>query len=129
MKTVKFVVEKTSTGFSAYAEDFEKHPVATTGTTITELKENILEAFNLLQEHNSKKAITADDIVIKLDIGQFFDYYKIINAKALSERIGMNQSLLAQYINGTKPASQKQIERIIRGVKDAAKEILELELA
>lgn len=129
MRSVKFVVEKTETGFSAYSEDFEKYPVATTGESIAELKSNILEAFNSLQEYKNKKTITAEDIAIKLDLAQFFDYYKIINAKALSERIGMNQSLLAQYVNGSKQASPKQIERIIKGVKDAAKEILELELS
>jgi len=127
MKGIKFIVEKTNTGFSAFAED-DKYPVATTGGTITELKSNILEAFNLLQDYNKKKTITLDDIVIKLDLAQFFDYYKIINAKALSERIGMNQSLLAQYISGDKTPSDKQVERIIKGLKEAAKEILELEL-
>lgn len=128
MKANKFVVEKTDTGFSAYAEDFDKYPVATTGATITELKSNIFEAINLLQEHNNQKGISKEQISIKLDLPQFFEYYKIINAKALAERIGMNQSLLAQYIGGQKTPSEKQIDKIFNGLKEAAKEILELEL-
>lgn len=127
MIKIKFVVEKTGTGFSAYAKD-DNINVGTTGATITELKFNILEAFNLLNERKSKKKIGYDDIVIELDLPQFFDYYKIINAKALAERIGMNQSLLAQYIGGQKTPSGKQVERIIGGVKEAAREILELEI-
>ena len=128
MKKFVFMVEKTGTGFSAYAKD-EKINVGTLGKNIPELKSNIIEAFNLLNEHQNKKAVKAEEIVIQLDLPQFFNYYKIINAKALSERIGMNQSLLSQYITGDKTPSEKQVERIIKGVKDAAREILELELA
>lgn len=127
MKGFKFIVEKTNTGFSAFAED-EKIPVGTTGSTIAKLKANILEALNLYFEHNKKKLATSDDVLIKLDLPQFFEYYKIINAKALAERIGMNQSLLAQYIGGQKTPSEKQVEKIIGGLKEAAREILELEL-
>lgn len=35
-------------------------------------------------------------IKYEYDLESFFKYYKIINVKALSERIGMNQSLLSQ---------------------------------
>ena len=128
MKKYVFVVERTSTGFSAYAKN-DSINVGTTGATITELKTNILEAFNLLNEHQGRKQVKSDEIVIELDIPQFFDYYKIINATALAARIGMNQSLLAQYIGGQKKPSEKQAEKIISGVKEAAREILELELA
>ncbi len=43
MKNYLFIVEKTHTGFSAYSNDFEKFPVGTTGTSISELKANILD--------------------------------------------------------------------------------------
>jgi hypothetical protein len=46
--------------------------------------------------------VTGRHLKLKLDLPQFFAFYKVINAKALSERIGMHQSLLAQYINGNK---------------------------
>ena len=36
------------------------------------------------------------EVQFEYDLESFFDFYKIINAKALSERIGMSQSLLAQ---------------------------------
>ncbi len=41
------------------------------------------------------KTITETDLKITLDLTQFFEFYNVINTKALSERIGMNQSLLA----------------------------------
>jgi len=51
------------------------------------------------------KTITEDDLKNTLDLPQFFQFYKVINAKALSERTGINQSLLAQYIKGIKKPS------------------------
>jgi predicted transcriptional regulator len=58
-----------------------------------------------------------------LDLPQFFSFYKVINAKALSERIGMNQSLLAQYIKGNKKPSTAQKKRILKGVHQVGKEL------
>jgi DNA-binding transcriptional regulator YdaS (Cro superfamily) len=59
-------------------------------------------------------------------LSSFFDFYKVINAKALSERIGMNQSLLAQYIMGNKKPSAAQTERILKGVHQIDKELSEV---
>ncbi len=101
---IKMIVEKTKTGYSAYAE---KYPVYTVGTSLEELKANILEALNLHFEKGGK-TISEKDLKITLDLPQFFEFYKVINAKALSERIGINQSLLAQYIKGIKSLLQRK---------------------
>ena len=87
-----------------------------------ELKANILEALNLYFE-NQKKTIDEKDLKITLDLPQFFEFYKVINAKALSERIGINQSLLAQYIKGYKKPSPTQTQRILKGVQQVGKEL------
>ncbi len=50
---------------------------------------------------------------------------KVINAKALSERIGMNQSLLAQYKRNKKP-SDAQVKRILNGVQQIGRELSEV---
>jgi hypothetical protein len=47
----------------------------------------------------------------------------VINVKALSERIGINQSLLAQYIKRHKKPPKRQTERILRGVQELGKEL------
>lgn len=95
---IEMIIEKTKTGYSAYAK---KYPVYTIGSSLDELKTNILEALNLHFEEQGK-VITEENLKITLDLPQFFEFYKVINAKALSERIGINQSLLAQYIKGIK---------------------------
>jgi hypothetical protein len=98
MKKIKVTVEKTNTGFSAYVE---KYPVVTTGSNIPELRANMIEALNLYFE-GSGKGVAPGDIVFNLDIPQFFGFYKVINAKGLAERIGMNYTLLSQYVQGRK---------------------------
>ena len=129
MKKYKFIVEKTNTGFSAYSADFEEYPAATTGSTITEIKANALEALNLLFDYDGKKQIAAEQIVIQLDIPQFFEYYKVINAKAFSERVGINTQLLNQYIKGSKVPSDKQVGKIASGLSEVGKELMELDYA
>lgn len=124
MKKIKVIVEKTRDGYSAYTE---KYGVATTGDNLDELKANIIEAINLYLEDEGKE-ISINDLKITLDIPQFFEFYNVINAKALSERIHMNQSLLAQYINGVKSPSEKQTQRILDGVRQLGRELSEIEI-
>lgn len=119
---MEMIVERTKTGYSAYAE---KYPVYTVGTTLDELKANMLEALSLYFMEQGK-IITETDLKITLDLPQFFKFYNVINAKALSERIGMNQSLLAQYIKGIKKPSANQTQRILEGVQQIGRELAEI---
>lgn len=119
---VEMIVEKTKTGYSAYAE---KYPVYTVGDSLEKLKANMLEALNLYFEKQDR-IITEKNLKVILDLPQFFEFYKVINAKALSERIGMNQSLLAQYIKGIKKPSPVQTKRILSGVQQIGRELAEV---
>lgn len=118
-------VIKEATGHSATASLGERH-IFTDGDTYSELKNNVLEAVNLtFEDMNYVYAI--DEIKFTLDIQSFFDFYKVINAKALSARIGMNQSLLAQYISGSKKPSSVQTKRILQGVQQIGRELSEIQ--
>ncbi len=128
MKKVVFMVEKTNTGFSAYAEDFEKYSVGTTGATIEELKRNILDALNTLSEHKGEKEFSEDDISTKLDLPNLFEFYQELNATAIGKRAGINKTLLSQYVNGHKSPSPKQLHKIVDSIKQLAKELESLEL-
>ena len=116
---IEMIVERTKTGYSAYAA---KYPLYTIGKSLEELKSKMLAAINLYFESDGK-IFSEKDLKISLDLPQFFEFYKIINAKALSERIGMNQSLLAQYINGNKKPSATQTQRILKGVQQIGSEL------
>lgn len=124
MKVYKFIIEKTNTGYSAFC--FDK-PVYTTGKTIHELHLNSLESLNLYLEEFGKYA-TLESIELELDFKQFFNFYKVINAKHLAVRIGMNETLLSQYVNGIKKPSKKQVKRIVEGLHEIGRELMELSL-
>jgi len=128
MKIITFTVERTGTGYSAYYEEEGNIVAITTGSNLSELQTNALESYNLHADHWNKKPATVDDIVFKYDLASFFDFYKEINASALGKRIGMQQSLLSEYINGKRTPSDKQVTRILNGIKQLGKELSELEL-
>ncbi len=118
-------VIKEDEGYSATASVKDVH-INTEGETPDELKQNILEAVNLSFGDKGWK-YTSDEITLTPDLQSFFDFYKVINAKALSERIGMHQSLLAQYINGIKKPSPSQTQRILKGVQQLGKELTSIQ--
>ncbi len=112
---------KEEIGYSASASIQNKF-IGTEGDDFDKLKDNILEAVNLTFQ-DFGFVYTIDEIVLKPDLQSFFEFYKVINVKALSERIGMNQSLLAQYISGIKKPSANQTKRILQGVQQVGKEL------
>jgi len=123
-RKVKVTVLKEDTGYSAIAligDDF----VGTEAESFEELKTNMIEALNFAYEE-LKIEYSLNDIRFEFDLQSFFDFYKVINAKALSERIGMNQSLLAQYIRGIKKPSPAQTRRILHGVQQIGRELTEV---
>jgi len=128
MKTLRnkvgVIIEKTDTGFSAYTENY---PVYTTGQTISELLINIVEALNYYLEDQDSK-VTPKNIHFEFDLQQFFQYYRVINAKYLAKRIGMNETLLSQYAQGHKKPSPKQTEKILAGIHQIGRELSELNL-
>jgi len=116
-------VLKEDRGYSAttiVGNDF----IATESDGFEELKSSIIEALNLALVFKGQ-VFEIDDLQFEYDLESFFAFYKVINAKALSERIGMNQSLLAQYIKGIKKPSPTQTKRILRGVQQIGKELTE----
>jgi len=123
-KKIKFTVEKTDTGFSAFSE---VNPVFTTGKTFTELLKNVVEAMNLyLTDQDSH--VVEKNIEFEIDLQQFFQYYRVINSKFLAQRIGMNESLLSQYVQGRKKPSQKQTNKILQGIQQVGRELSNLNL-
>jgi predicted RNase H-like HicB family nuclease len=123
-KKIDITVEKTDTGYSAYAEEMS---VFTTGQNITELYTNLIEALNLAFEDVGLE-VAADDLKLHLDLRQFFQYYKVLNANFLARRIGMNPTLLSQYVRGKKRPSAKQTDKIINGIQSIGKELSEISL-
>ena len=120
MRKLKVIVEKTTTGYSAYAD---RLPVYTTGGDVKELLSNVSEALNFyFVELKSKERISSKDILVSFSIPSLFELYPI-NVKHFANRIGMNYTLLAQYVQGRKRPSEKQTERIVEGLQEVGKEL------
>lgn len=123
-RKIKMIVEKTDSGFSAFSDN---KPIFTTGQTITELIGNAFEAAQLHFEGQDIK-LTHEDIKFEIDFQQFFQYYKVLNAKFLAEKIGMNPTLLSQYVQGHKKPSDKQTEKILSGIHQIGQELSAINL-
>jgi predicted RNase H-like HicB family nuclease len=121
---LKVTITKEESGYSATALQGDNF-IATQAENYEDLKANILEAINLAFEEKHL-VYSLNEIKFTLDLPSFFDFYKVINAKALSERIGMNQSLLAQYISGSKKPSARQTQRIFNGIQQIGRELAEI---
>jgi transcriptional regulator with XRE-family HTH domain len=123
-KKLLFRLEKTKTGFSAYASEY---PIFTSGKSIPELLENAYEAAILFFGEEDTR-LTHVDINYQIDFEQFFKYYRVLNSKFLAERIGMNPTLLSQYVQGRKRPSVKQRDKILYGIHKIGQELLEINL-
>ena len=118
-RKITMTVEKTNTGFSAFSQNY---PIFTTGQSISELINNSYEATELhFEEENIK--VKPSDMKFEIDFKQFFKFYKVLNAKFLAEKIGMNSTLLSQYVSGTKKPSAKQTEKILSGIHQIGQEL------
>jgi predicted RNase H-like HicB family nuclease len=124
-KKITLIVEKTDTGFSAYSDG---HPVFTTGKTIPELIDNAFEACSLYFEEEKELSLTHENIKFEIDFKQFFQYYKVLNSRFLADKIGMNPTLLSQYVQGHKKPSNAQTEKILTGIHQIGQELAEINL-
>lgn len=123
-KKIEMIIEKIKTGFSAYSTQYA---ISTVGKTIADLINNANEAVYFYFEEFDIK-ISPNKIHYNIDFKQFFKYYKVINAKFLAEKIGMNPTLLSQYVQGHKKPSEQQTEKILLGIHQIGSELAEINL-
>ena len=57
-------------------------------------------------------------------ISRVFLTHPELNASAIARRIGISQSLMAQYINGTKKPSKERENMILNEIKAIGKELM-----
>lgn len=123
-KKINIMVEITKTGYSAYAEEL---PVYTTGKDLSALKNNLIESLNHYYE-DLGYMVADENLKIHIELQQFFQYYKVLNSRFLAQKIGMNATLLSQYVRGRKKPSAKQTEKILNGIKSIGRELADLQL-
>ena len=131
---IMVVLEKTENGYSAYLPDLPG--CISTGETISDVRNNIKDAvdFHLegIQIENlpvPDKFAREFDLAFKMDIASLFEWFSgILTKSGVSRLTGMNQSLISQYVSGSKSPSGKQTKRIERALHNLGQELLEIEL-
>jgi transcriptional regulator with XRE-family HTH domain len=123
-KKINIKVEITKTGYSTYAEEL---PVYTTGKDLSTLKRNLIESLNYYYE-DLGYVVADENLKIHIDLQQFFQHYKVLNSRFLAQKIGMNATLLSQYVRGRKKPSARQTEKILNGIKSIGRELADLQL-
>jgi len=130
----RVILEKTDEGYSAYLPDLPG--CISTGITITDIKSNIQVAIDFHIEGMRMENITIPEkfdgkfeLTYKMDVSSLFEWFSGILTKAgVSKLTGMNQSLISQYVSGSKSPSSKQTKRIERALHNLGQELLEIEL-
>lgn len=128
MKQIRIILEKSSTGYSAYSPDFDG--IFTAAPTFEEVQENIKEVIEaqaeyLLEKGETEKhdALVNATIDYQLDIQQFFDHYAMINKSAFADYIGMNASQLRKISKGIVSLSDEKALQIQKGLHKLAEEL------
>jgi predicted RNase H-like HicB family nuclease len=124
---LKIVLEKSSTGYSAYAP--EEEGIYTVGETYEEVKENIVEVIEFRAEYLEEMGNSAEaerlrnaDIEYFLDIQQFFEQYSMLNKSEFANFIGMNPSMMRKISKGLVSLSDAKARQIEEGLHRLADE-------
>lgn len=132
MEKIKIILEKSADLYSAYAENVEG--IYGAGDTPSEAMKSVLEAINLLKEHNSPENIPDIlkgnyELEYQFDTSSLLNYYKGIFTNSALERItGINQKQLQHYASGLKKPREVQVQKIERGLHKLAEELLSVKL-
>lgn len=77
-----------------------------------------ISSFMITQEPNPNNSIA-----------EVFEKFPQLNLSQVAQSIGINKSLMAKYIYGIKPPSEKRKKEIEEGLHKLAKELLEIKIA
>lgn len=132
MKTLKIVIEKTTDGYTAYANNVAG--IYGAGETPEEAKQSILVSIALYKEMNDSKHIPAIlkseyTLSFQFDAESLLNYYKGIFTNAGLERItGINQKQLQHYGSGLKKPRDTQRKKIESALHKLGSELLSVHL-
>lgn len=134
MRQLVVIIEKTDNNYSAYVENVDG--VIAIGDTLDEIKINILEAINVLVEECIELGCEIPeelkgeyDVVFRMDIKSFFEFYNGIFTKSGLEKLtGINQKQLWHYASGQSKPRQAQLLKIESALHKLGKELVSVSL-
>lgn len=134
MVLLRVIIERAENNYSAYIDGIDG--ITATGSTIDEIKRNIITAIEAFVEECSELGCELpeefkDDyeLSFKMDIKSFLDFYEGVFSKAGLERIaGINQKQLWHYASGNRVPRQEQNLRLETALHKLGEELLSISL-
>ena len=66
------------------------------------------------------KEVPTLEIEYRFDVGSLFSYYDFVNIAGVAREIGLNPSVIRQYVIGTRKPSAERKKQIVTGFKSLA---------
>lgn len=134
MQTLTAIIESLENNYSAYIKDIDG--VVATGSTIEEIKANLVEAVRLYMETchdlgcDLPEALKGEyKIVFSMDVKSLLTLYQGIFTKSGLERLtGINQKQLWHYANGVSTPRKAQVLKIEKAIHRLGQELLSIQL-
>lgn len=94
------------------------------GATAREAMSDTYVALQEMSELKKEEGVTMPEIEFdfRFDVGSFFDYYPI-DVTAFAKYIGMNASVLRQYVTGLREPKEETIKRIREGIDKLSRDL------
>ena len=129
MKTVKAIVERAESNYSAYLEGIDG--VIASGKDLDEIKKNMIDAVEFFIEGCKECGCEVPEelqgeyeLIFEMDIKTVLTYYNGILSKSGLEKVtGINQKQLWHYATGAQVPRAKQKARIEAGLHKLGKEL------
>ena len=134
MQTLTVIIESLENNYSAYIKDVDG--VVATGSTIEEIKANLVEAVRLYMETchdlgcDLPEALKGEyQIVFSMDVKSLLTLYQGIFTKAGLEKLtGINQKQLWHYASGISTPRKAQVLKIEKAIHRLGQELLSIQL-
>jgi len=131
---IKLILEKSSTGYSAFSENLPG--LVTAGENIDEVKENFKEVLEMQADYLEEKGKNKEseelrnaNVTYYLDLKTFFEYYSLFNKSELAKYLDINPSLLRRLSSGREELSDKKALQIKNGLHKLAAELNHFDFA
>lgn len=131
MHTIALIEKGKDGSFGVYTPDIQATIIGE-GRTVSEAKadfeNSVQEVINSYSPEDLPEELQGIEFEYKYDIASLFDYFDWINVSKVASRIGMNASLLRQYRQGNTYISEKQAEKIERGIHSLGESLASVSL-
>lgn len=130
MKIFRAIIERNEDAYFAYIGDIDGCVAG--GLNYTEVKKNLEDNIRLYAEEDpdlARKIENGFTIKFEIDLESVFGLLPEINITQLAKTGNLNPALLRQYVSGSKKASEKQTEKVMKAIKSLSQKLNAISLS